>query len=316
MPSGAGPCRFGQYNRFHRLVLDELGLKDVPLYAPNQDESFYQTLGAVGAKFTRLAWQGIIAVDILEKKLRETRPYEKVSGEADKVYQYFLKKVSLAIKRGENLTDILAEARNQFDHIEQKDRSNRSVIGIVGEIYIRCNQFSNENIIKEIESLGGEVWLPPVSEWFHYINFTAKRESLRERNYFGYFRTSFQEMIQRWDERSLEETFHGALRNHREPTTKEILKEAKPYLDSSFEGEAILSIGKTSDFIKKGVDGIINVMPFTCMPGTIVNALLKRFREDNGNVPFLNMAYDGQEQTNTRTRLEAFMHQAKEHQNR
>jgi hypothetical protein len=52
------------------------------------------------------------------------------------------------------------------------------------------------------------------------------------------------------------------------------------------------------------------------MPGTIVSTLLKRYREENNNIPILNMAYDGQEQTNTLTRLEAFMHQAKEFQKR
>ncbi|MBW1712853.1 MAG: CoA activase, partial [Deltaproteobacteria bacterium] len=55
--------------------------------------------------------------------------------------------------------------------------------------------------------------------------------------------------------------------------------------------------------------GLVNVMPFTCMPGTIVNAVLKRFREEHDSIPFLNMACDGQEQTNTRSRLEAFMYQ-------
>jgi hypothetical protein len=52
------------------------------------------------------------------------------------------------------------------------------------------------------------------------------------------------------------------------------------------------------------------------MPGTIVGTLLKRYREENSNIPILNMTYDGQEQTNTLTRLEAFMYQAKEFQNR
>jgi hypothetical protein len=45
------------------------------------------------------------------------------------------------------------------------------------------------------------------------------------------------------------------------------------------------------------------------MPGTIVNTLLKQFRGIEKNIPVLTMSYDGQEQTNTRTRLEAFMHQ-------
>jgi len=49
------------------------------------------------------------------------------------------------------------------------------------------------------------------------------------------------------------------------------------------------------------------------MPGTIANALLKRYREDHNNIPYLNMIYEGQEETNTQTRLEAFMHQARQY---
>jgi hypothetical protein len=41
-----------------------------------------------------------------------------------------------------------------------------------------------------------------------------------------------------------------------------------------------------------------------------VSGVMKKVRQDLDNVPFLTMAYDGLEQTNTQTRLEAFMHQA------
>ena len=50
--------------------------------------------------------------------------------------------------------------------------------------------------------------------------------------------------------------------------------------------------------------------------GTVVAAVMKRVRRDLDNVPFLNMAYDGLEQTNTVTRLEAFMHQAAQYAKR
>jgi predicted nucleotide-binding protein (sugar kinase/HSP70/actin superfamily) len=71
----------------------------------------------------------------------------------------------------------------------------------------------------------------------------------------------------------------------------------------------VLSVGKSIEFVERGASGVVNVMPFTCMPGTIVHAILKRYREMHHNIPFLNMAYDGQEQTNSRTRIEAFMFQ-------
>ncbi len=36
------------------------------------------------------------------------------------------------------------------------------------------------------------------------------------------------------------------------------------------------------------------------------------FGKITSNIPFLNLSYDGQEQTNTRTRLEAFMYQVQQ----
>ena len=112
----------------------------------------------------------------------------------------------------------------------------------------------------------------------------------------------------------MDHIFAGNLVNHPEPSIPKTLEAAKPYLDDTFEGEAVLSVGKCEDYVKKGCAGLVNVMPFTCMPGTIVGAVMKRYREDHNNIPFLNMAYDGQEETNTLTRLEAFMHQARQFQ--
>ncbi len=83
MPSANGPCRFGQYHRFHRLILDELGYPQVPVYSPEQSENMYREIGMVGGDFDRVAWNGIVAIDLLDKKLRACRPYERTPGESD-----------------------------------------------------------------------------------------------------------------------------------------------------------------------------------------------------------------------------------------
>jgi len=322
MPSGNGPCRFGQYHRLHRLILDDLGYPDVPIYSPTQDEHLYRDLGMLGKHFTRLAWQGMVAMDLLDKKLRETRPYEAGPGETERVFNYFLKKAYEVVRDSqddpnqclEGLIHVLREARRSFDSIKLTNPGSKPRIGIVGEIYIRSNRFSNEFIVRELEKLGAEVWLPPVSEWFLYLNFTSLRYSLRNRRLGNFWRTYITQLVQKRDEHKMDRIFESSLVNHPEPSIGQTLKEAKPYLDDSFEGEAVLSVGKCGDYLKKGASGLINVMPFTCMPGTIVGAVMKRYREDHNDIPFLNMAYDGQEETNTLTRLEAFMHQARQYQ--
>jgi predicted nucleotide-binding protein (sugar kinase/HSP70/actin superfamily) len=318
MPSGNGPCRFGQYHCFHRLILDGLGYGDVPIYAPNQDGTLYSDLGIMGSTFAKLGWWAIVAGDLLVKKLHETRPYEQHRGETDQVYQESLALISEAIRAGGDdlgrLEEALHEARGRFERIPVVNPGSKPRIGIVGEIFVRSNRFSNENIVRKLEALGGEVWLAPLVEWIHYVNVMSRRHTWRKKDYSNLLKTIVSEYYQKKYERGLDRIFEGSIRNLHEPATAEILALAKPYLDVSFEGEAILSIGKTMDFSRKGASGVVNVMPFTCMPGTVVSAILKRYREENGNLPVLNMAYDGQEQSNIMTRLEAFMYQAKQYQ--
>ena len=106
----------------------------------------------------------------------------------------------------------------------------------------------------------------------------------------------------------MERIFERYLRHGEEPKIRHVLNQAMPYIDESFEGEAILSVGKSIDFIHKGASGIINAMPFTCMPGTVSSAIMKLI-QNKYDVPVINVAYDGQGETNITTRLEAFMHQ-------
>jgi len=316
MPSGNGPCRFGQYNRYQRLILDEVGSNEVPIYAPDQDGTFYKELGMVGGNFPRLAWWGIVAVDLLEKILRETRPYEVQAGETEKVYWSSVWRVCDAIRAKRFPDKEMKIARDAFRMVAVKDPGSRPIVGVVGEIYVRNNRFSNEDLVLKLEALGAEVMLPTVSEWIFYTNFTSKRNTLKRREYGDFFRTITNNFFQHKDEKKLENIIVGDLRAGHEATIEEIIKKAEGYIHDSFEGEAVLSVGKALDYISHGVSGLVNAMPFSCMPGTVVNAMLKKLREDNDNIPYLNMVYEGSESANTITRMEAFVHQAHDFKSR
>jgi predicted nucleotide-binding protein (sugar kinase/HSP70/actin superfamily) len=313
MPSGKGPCRFGQYNSYHRLVLDNLGLHDVLIVAPMQDEGLYRDLGMVGKDFLRLLWKGVVCVDMLQKIHWEHRPYEKRKGDADRIYGQALADVTGSIERREDPLPVLKRAYEEFTAMETGER-NKPVIGIVGEIYIRANRFGNEDIVGQIERLGGEAWVAPIGEWFLYVNETAKVAARMNRSWRDLAKAHLSNWVQMRDEHRLMSGFNGSLRSLHEPTIGTTLQRALPYLHHSFEGEAVLSVGKAIDYIGRGVSGIVNVMPFSCMPSTIAGALLKRVQEDHGNIPLLSIAYEGQQDTQTVTRLEAFMHQARAYQ--
>ena len=311
MPSGSGPCRFGQYHRFHRMVLDEAGFENIPIYAPNQDESFYKELDIVGGKFSRLGWRGIIAFDLIIKMLHETRPFELNKGETDKVYANASREIRESIERGaEDIMQTLERAAKAFAGI-RKNGVAKPVVGVVGEIYVRSNRFSNGDLVRKIEEFGGQVWLAPIAEWISYINHMAKSRGAKNPTLASTLSVIIADRIQRKDEHAMEKIFKEILRYGPEPAVQSIIDKANPYVDVSFEGEAVLSVGKTIDFIDKGVSGIVNAMPFTCMPGTISSAIMKLIQKKH-DVPVINLAYDGQGITNITTRLDAFMYQVKE----
>ncbi len=315
MPSGSGPCRFGQYNIFHRLVIRELGYEDVPVFSPNQDENFYEHLGAISGDFAMRSWKGIIALELLHKCLHETRPYEIDKGSADAIYGDYFRRACLSIKGVDgDIGKLLGKARADFGKV-RKTKERKPLIGIVGEIFVRSNRFSNEDLVRKIEALGGEAYLAPVEEWISYVNFMALSRVLIKKDWSGIISLLLKRFFQKRIEHGLGRQFAGFLQNPDEPDTKEILTKASPYLHSSFEGEAILSIGKSIDLIHKGAAGLVNAMPFGCMPGTIVSGLMRGLSTDFG-VPCLSIPFDGTESLTMEIQLEAFMDQAREYKSK
>jgi predicted CoA-substrate-specific enzyme activase len=317
MPQACGPCRFGQYNQLHRMILDGQGYQGVPIISPSSKDSYAEFQSAQG-DFQRAGWQGIVAVDFILKLLHETRPYETVPGTTEKAYWESIDDLCETIEKKGDVSDSMARAADRFDRVEIDRSVRRPRIGVVGEIYLRLNRFSNQDIIKKIEELGGEAWLAPMSEWIFYTNYMYKYHSRTEGRYKDFLKVVIKDWVQKRDERRIGKSLEKKLMSFHESTIEEVLDLSEPYLHRSFGGEAILSIGKAIDYVEKGLSGVVNIMPFTCMPGTVATAISKRVREKMGGVPWLNIAFDGTEQANTRTRLEAFVHQCKQfhHQNR
>ncbi|MCE5240973.1 acyl-CoA dehydratase activase [bacterium] len=316
MGGSGGPCRFGQYNALQRMVLDDLGYEDVPMFAPNQASHFYDEMGIVGHKFLRNGWRGLVAVDMVDKAVLELRPYEAESGACDAAAEVSVREIRQAIAREEDLPAVMRRIARRFGDIAVDRAQRKPIIGIVGEFYVRANAFSNQNLIRQLESLGAEVWTAPVFEWFLYRNFRRDMRARLDGDWKLVLKNKITDGVMRRDEAALARAMHGLLDNAEEPATDDVLEMAAPYVDKSFEGEAIMTVGKAVDFARKGLSGLVAVMPFTCMPGTVSNAILKRVREDEDGIPFLNMVYDGLEQSTALTRLEAFVHQAAEYARR
>jgi predicted CoA-substrate-specific enzyme activase len=316
MPSASGPCRFGQYNRLHRLVLDELGLQNVPILVFDQTGGYHKDMTSLGRGFRLHAWRAIAILDSMQKMVLERRPYEVNRGETDAVYREYL---DLLVKKtgqdGGTLKEFSRRAREAFEAVKIDRSIPKPRIGVVGEIFVRSNQFANDALIRKLEALGAQCGVPPIEEWLDYIDHQRKRRNRLhlEGGWRDWARQKLTEIVQESVAEPLRRQFDDSIEAFkRELPTQKILDRGHTYLTPAVEGEAILSMGRVVEYAEHGFDGIVNIIPFGCMPGTIVSLLLHQFREDYG-LPVLNVVVEGTKDPGESIRFEAFIQQCREH---
>lgn len=321
MPGSSGPCRFGMYSCLQRLVLRYAGAKDIPVVAPNQDSSFYREMaagvdGSGRRSFMRDLWAALVGADLLGKVILRLRPIAADRLRAQEVYDEAVRRwveaveKRLSFSRMRELMEVIAEDFSAVE-VDPAKAAAKPRVGIVGEIYVRNHPFANSNLIARLEELGAACELAAVAEWIYYTNFTRGRKARRKGQLDNLFTNMIQDYFQHRIERALGEPLEARFGKLAEEPIAHVIELARPYMHDSFEGEAILSIGKTVEFHHQGLAGVVNIMPFSCMPSTVVSTLTRRVSADCGEMPILNLTFDGQEDSTLTTRLEAFVECAK-----
>ncbi|MFV1975767.1 MAG: acyl-CoA dehydratase activase [Candidatus Scalindua sp.] len=310
MATASGPCRFGQYISMHRMVLDDIGLPNVPIHTLDQGDEYQEDTNRLGASFRKLTWNGIVFVDYMQKLLHEVRPYEIHKGDSDIVYKQHLRKALHAIEYGHDLLQVAKDARDALNRVAVDRSVRKPKIGIIGETYVRGNEFSNNFIVRTIEKLGGKAVVPPFSEWIDYIAHLRREDCIKEKDFSSLSIEMLSGVIQKYHEHKISRPFKkNGNKLFKESSIKQLISKGKSYIHDSYRGDPVLSMGRAVEYIEADYDGIVNIIPFHCMPGTTVNAVLEKLQRDH-DIPLLKLTFDGQEETNEETRLEAFLHQA------
>jgi predicted CoA-substrate-specific enzyme activase len=301
MPTSDGPCRFGQYCALDRIILDRVGCRDLPILSPSSENAYYG--------IDQKVFEIILLADILFKLRCRTKPREKIRGDTEETLDHWMQKAEREIEqRRIRLDAFLPEAVQAFQRIPV-DASPRVLVGVVGEIYVRCHAFANRGLVDTIEQQGGEAWVAPTTEWIMY---TAWVERYRlKRSGMGPWQAA--KLALRW--RYMQRKEHTAYRlaaallsDRLEPSIDEIVAAGRKFLPPDFEGESILTLGRAMHFKHDGVGLIVNCAPFGCMHGNITSTLFHQ-AADEFDVPVVNIAYDGV--GNANAIVETFMEAAR-----
>jgi predicted nucleotide-binding protein (sugar kinase/HSP70/actin superfamily) len=288
MPTASGPCRFGQFAHRFRLVLDALGWTEAAIMAP----SSLNTYQGIPEALRRTMWRMMVGGDILLKARCKVAPYEREEGHADRVLARQLERVEAAVASGGD------DRRAWLDALEALGRvptagGRRPLVGIVGEIYVRCNAFTNQGVIAAIERAGGEAWLTPTAEWILYTSYLQRwraDENLKGLVFRG--RSLVRNLFFQGVERELYRAARAWVGDREEPEISAVVDAGLQYLPLNFEGEAILTVGGAVRFARDGAALVVNCAPFGCMPGAASAALLQEVESETG-VPMVSFFYDG-----------------------
>ena len=86
-----------------------------------------------------------------------------------------------------------------------------------------------------------------------------------------------------------------------------IQRKIMPYLKSTVGGHGRDAIYEMLDFAKKGFNGVIQLLPFGCLPETTVRPILQKISQEE-KIPFISFSLDEQTgEAGILTRLEAFI---------
>ena len=278
MVAGMGPCRFGFYAETQRRILEELGyqfrmvtlefhLRDLPLMARNV-RLLKQGKSLLSVyRAVKFGFVKATVVDRIERQALHQRYLDERKGSTTSA----LKKAYTMIREASDYASLRkseVDAMNLLQSVPKREVPNPVKIGIVGEFYLVLEPFFNLDMEEQLGNMGAYV----------------------ERNIY----------LTDW----LRPTGNNPIGGHHNRDSEAA---ARPYLTHTVGGEGIHSIGHTVIYSKEGFDGIVHLLPFTCMPETIAKAILPLVSRDLG-IPVLSLVIDEQTgKAGVSTRLEAFV---------
>ncbi len=295
MPTACGPCRFGQYAKLNRMIFERKSWRNVQIMSPSAENAYE----GIDTDARILLFHALVTADIMRKMLHRTRPYELEKGVVDAVVERHTRDLEAAFSAGDKKRiGACVHACAEELAALPKDGAARPLVGVVGEIYVRCDPFLNNDVCRRIEELGGEAWLAPIGEWVFYTNHL--RHLLVKEQEKG--ARAIVERARIWLETRLffnriEHHYYtlaaAVLRDRHEHPIDLVLEEGMRYLPWQFEGEAVLTLGRAALFVKRdGAKAIVNASPMFCMPGTITTSIFPQLEKDV-NVPVVCNFYDG-----------------------
>ncbi len=269
-----GQCRASNYVALIRKALASMGYEDVPVVAISNDEINPQPGFDIDIKglMKRMAY-GMVFADALARLYLATVPREKIKGVSKQLHTIYLHKIGMGVEKADfgYLLEVLTQAVEEFNRVEI-EREEVPRIGVVGEIFVKYNFFSNGNIIDWLISQGVEVVLPPIQNFFaqRFINETYDQRALFKRSFKDFVKHIILELYTKYYLNKIEKIMEGFRFNQKTPGLRELAEITEQVVSLANQyGEGWLLPAEMIAMLKRGVYNIVCIQPFGCISNHI-----------------------------------------------
>lgn len=164
-----GGCRATNYIAFIRKALKDASMEQVPVISLNVQGMENNPGFKITYKLAKGIAYAALYGDLLMRVLYRVRPYEKVKGSANQLYDKWVEKIKKNLNNLNHSTfkKNMHAIVKDFDTLELLD-IKKPRVGLVGEILVKFSNQANNHIVDIIEKEGAEAVMPDLIDFFTY----------------------------------------------------------------------------------------------------------------------------------------------------
>ncbi len=309
-----GACRATNYVGMLKKALKDAGLTQIPIISLNIVGMEKNPGFSISVPMVLRAFMALIYGDVLSRCLYKVRPYEVEKGAAQAMYEkwntYLREDIKhLSIGRfNKNVRNIVQD----FDSIPCLDIVKPRV-GLVGEILVKYHPAANNFAVDLVESEGAEAVVPDLMGFIYYIcdHANTRRELLTVSNaryVLSNAAIHFIEWMQNSYRKAIEGTKFGSF-----VKISDMRRLVEGVVSTgNIAGEGWFLSAEMIELIHSGVNNIICMQPFACLPNHVTGkGIIGELRRQNPQSNIIAVDYDpGASEVNQINRIKLMLAQA------
>lgn len=328
MPHGYGPCRQGQYHIMIKDIIKDLGTENIGVLTMDDENAFAD----FGQDFFIKQWIALLIADVYHDIEATVSAIALDKEKSIKLLNEQWARIIRALESGnqnvvfeeiERVAVLLQEIKLSIPLTEAK------VISLIGEIYVRREEFSRSELMKALLERSFVVKTAPITEYVYYSNYLLMKGIVSKPNLVDKTLLKIKDTYQRLLERRVKKIFaKSGLYKFEMVDLDKTMTYAKKLVSDKLIGEGILTVGLAMREILEEACGVVSIGPFNCIPSRLSEAILKKemnligkyrtmgidrngFPEEITDLPFLYVESDGNTLPQiTQSKIEVFMLQA------